>query len=245
MMIRFRKVMTGTVIYVLAVLTLTFGITEFWKETGNPVLGSRIIGDAKSVEVKKHNYLIFVEVDDNMLYLMDNGVCVKKYPISSGSPKTPSPIGTWKIVGKDTWGEGFGGRWMAFNVPWGKYGIHGTIYPWSIGNDMSHGCIRMYNEDVRELYKIIPHGTTVVIVNGSFGPFGDRMRSIKTGARGADVMVVQKRLKELGYFKGYCSGIYGKDLEYALAKLRKAKGYKGGTTITLRDLREMGFREFE
>ena len=37
-------------------------------------------------------------------------------------------------------------------------------------------------------------------------------------------MAVQKRLKSLGYFKGYCGGIYGKDLEVAVRKLRKAKG---------------------
>ena len=111
---------------------------------------------------------------------------------------------------------------------------------------MSHGCIRMYNEDVRELYKIVPTGTKVAIVNGSFGPFGDRMRPIKSGARGADVMAVQKRLKSMGYFRGYCGGIYGKDLELAVGKMRKVKGYRGtGTTISLRDLREMGFVEFE
>ncbi|MBC7959481.1 MAG: L,D-transpeptidase [Vallitaleaceae bacterium] len=36
-------------------------------------------------------------------------------------------------------------------VPWGKYAIHGTDEPWSIGSSLSKGCIRMYSEDAAEL----------------------------------------------------------------------------------------------
>jgi lipoprotein-anchoring transpeptidase ErfK/SrfK len=54
-----------------------------------------------------------------------------------------------------------GTRWLGFNIP--KYGIHGTIYPELIGQSVSGGCVRMRNEDVEELYAIIPVGTKVVI----------------------------------------------------------------------------------
>ena len=69
--------------------------------------------------VKKSQYLIFIEVEDKTLYLLQDGKCIKNYPIASGMSEWPSPIGSWKIVNKGDWGEGFGGRWMGLNVPWG------------------------------------------------------------------------------------------------------------------------------
>jgi len=44
------------------------------------------------------------------------------------------------------------------------YGIHGTWEPSSIGKAESAGCIRMRNEEVEELYSLIPNGTAVEIV---------------------------------------------------------------------------------
>lgn len=43
------------------------------------------------------------------------------------------------------------------------YRIHGTDAPWTIGQAVSKGCIRMYNADVIELYKVIPVGTKVTV----------------------------------------------------------------------------------
>ncbi|NSW91124.1 MAG: L,D-transpeptidase family protein [Firmicutes bacterium] len=194
---------------------------------------------------KKPEYVIFIEIEDKTLYLLEDGECIKKYPIATGKPGYPSPIGYWKIITKDTWGEGFGGRWMGLNVPWGKYGIHGTTIPGSIGYAASHGCIRLYNKDVRELYNIVPHGTPVIIVNGPFGPFGTGFRTIEPGDRGADVMAIQKRLKELGYFKGWVSGIYNDDLKYAVQKFQKDKGLPISNTISKKCWEAMGFLEFE
>lgn len=42
------------------------------------------------------------------------------------------------------------------------YGIHGTNQPWVIGTMASHGCIRMYNKDVLELWPQVPFGTMVI-----------------------------------------------------------------------------------
>ena len=61
---------------------------------------------------------------------------------------------------------------MGFNVPWGQFGIHGTLEPGSLGWASSHGCIRMENSEVAELYKIVPIGTKVTIVDGPYGAFG-------------------------------------------------------------------------
>ncbi|UJF35865.1 L,D-transpeptidase [Paenibacillus hexagrammi] len=49
----------------------------------------------------------------------------------------------------------------------GSFAIHGTNDPSSIGVDLSKGCIRMSNEDVRQLYNFVPKGTKVHIAANS------------------------------------------------------------------------------
>jgi lipoprotein-anchoring transpeptidase ErfK/SrfK len=46
----------------------------------------------------------------------------------------------------------------------GNYAIHGTNDPASIGGFVSHGCIRMHNEDIMELYRRVPIGAEVVVL---------------------------------------------------------------------------------
>lgn len=191
------------------------------------------------------NYLILIEIDEKILYLFQDGKCIKKYPISSGKPELPSPIGEWKIIDKGNWGDGFGGRWMGLNVRWGTYGIHGTTKSSSIGRAASHGCIRMYNKDIKELYDIVPIGTTVIIKNGPYGPFGTGFRNLRPGDSGADVLAVQKRLKELGYFNGDETGIYEDDLKQAIYKFQKDNYLRIKYTLTRIDYNTMGFMEFE
>jgi lipoprotein-anchoring transpeptidase ErfK/SrfK len=43
--------------------------------------------------------------------------------------------------------------------------FHGTIAPWSIGTDVSSGCIRMFNEDVIDFYQRCPIGTAVQVLS--------------------------------------------------------------------------------
>jgi lipoprotein-anchoring transpeptidase ErfK/SrfK len=44
------------------------------------------------------------------------------------------------------------------------YRIHGTNQPWSIGQAMSSGCIRMMNQDILHLYELVPVGTNVTVL---------------------------------------------------------------------------------
>ena len=46
----------------------------------------------------------------------------------------------------------------------GQYAIHGTNNPGSIGRFVSHGCFRMYNSDVMDLYNRVSLGTPVVVL---------------------------------------------------------------------------------
>lgn len=52
----------------------------------------------------------------------------------------------------------------AMGLSRGNYAIHGTNEPGSVGHFVSHGCIRMYNEDVLDLYNRAPLGTEVIVL---------------------------------------------------------------------------------
>jgi len=64
--------------------------------------------------------------------------------IPSGSPHNPMGVAAMTLAG-------------------GEYAIHGTNDPASIGHFVSHGCIRMYNADITDLYGRVSVGTTVVV----------------------------------------------------------------------------------
>lgn len=51
----------------------------------------------------------------------------------------------------------------AMYLGYSTYRIHGTDAPWTVGQEVSHGCIRMFNEDVADLYQRVPIGTRVVV----------------------------------------------------------------------------------
>jgi len=169
----------------------------------------------------KKSILILIDLTVSRMEVFQDGNVIKVYPISGGRESSPSPIGTFYITSKDTWGEGFGGKWMGLSVPWGKYGIHGTMYPSLIGSNCSKGCIRMKSSDAAQLYKMVSYGTKVIIYGGPYGNFGEYLRTIKPGFRGSDVYEVQRLLKEKGYLKGYVDGIYGESMKYSIHKFQK------------------------
>jgi lipoprotein-anchoring transpeptidase ErfK/SrfK len=51
----------------------------------------------------------------------------------------------------------------AMTLSGGEYAIHGTNQPGSIGGYVSYGCIRMYNQDITDLFARVSYGTTVVV----------------------------------------------------------------------------------
>ncbi len=172
-----------------------------------------------------NNLRILIDISEKTLYLLDASKLIKKYNIASGKLGTPTPLGSWTIINKAKWGGGFGTRWMGLDVPWGKYGIHGTNKPSSIGYNASGGCIRMNNKDVEDLYKYVKHGTPVAIINGFYGPFGYGLKTIKPGNFGSDVMEIQKRLRVLGYYNmEYLDGKYGPMMEQAIYNFQKDNG---------------------
>src|SRR3954471_24895416 len=55
----------------------------------------------------------------------------------------------------------------ALTLLWGEYAIHGTNRPSSIGTFASYGCIRMYNQDILDLFERVSVGTPVVVTPGT------------------------------------------------------------------------------
>ncbi|QJC52443.1 L,D-transpeptidase [Paenibacillus albicereus] len=107
-------------------------------------------------------YRIIVDLSERSLYLLDGDLVVRQFPIAVGKMLTRTPTGEFTIINKqENPGGPFGVLWMGLSKP--HYGIHGTNEPASIGRAVSHGCIRMHNEDVLALSALVPIGTRVTI----------------------------------------------------------------------------------
>lgn len=110
-------------------------------------------------------YIIIVDTAEHTLSLYMDNEFYKSYPIAVGKKSSPTPKGVTTIANKSVNPGGpYGSRWMGLAFHGGHYGIHGTNNPNSIGKSVSKGCIRLHNEDVNELYDIVPIGTTVEII---------------------------------------------------------------------------------
>ena len=118
---------------------------------------------------------------------------VEDYPISVGQMDWKTPIGATKIVRKEkdpTWyppksvrdkhiqdgdilpesippgpKNPLGAYAMRLGIPGGAYLIHGTNLPVGVGMQITHGCIRLYPEDIETLFGRVPVGMEVRLVN--------------------------------------------------------------------------------
>ncbi len=107
-------------------------------------------------------YSIALSLSKRQIYLTQGGRLIKTYPVGIGKASTPTPTGSYRIVSKDPNPGGvFGAMWLGLSIP--GYGIHGTNNPQSIGKMVSKGCIRMHNQDVLQLSRIVSIGTPVTI----------------------------------------------------------------------------------
>lgn len=111
---------------------------------------------------------------------------IKTFPIGIGDDGTETPLGIFKVTDKKknpSWyvpdsikkerpelpdivppgpNNPLGSR--ALRLSNSSYLIHGTNRPWAVGRKVTHGCIRLYPEDILKLYDIIPLNTKVQII---------------------------------------------------------------------------------
>lgn len=200
-------------------------------------------GDAQEQDGEGELYIL-VHPRHHELWIMLGEIPLKRYPIALGEPRTPTPVGEFRVINKyKNWGSGFGTRWIGLDIPWGTYGIHGTNRPQSIGTHASHGCIRMFNRHVEEIYEWVEIGTRVVILGHVLrGPDLDP-RDLARGDAGGDVMLVQNRLKSGGYYQGLCHGRFDHATEKAVRAFERDHGLPVDGVINLHDYIALGLVE--
>ncbi len=212
--------------------------------TGGYTLKSAYAEPSLPIVVDHGTISIEVYPQKHQLIVRKQGQKIKTYTVAVGNPSTPTPIGEYQVVykGKD-WGTSFGPRWLGLNVPWGIYGIHGTNRPDSIGKHKSHGCIRMLNKDVLELYEIIPLGTKVTIYGHVLGDSGRNPRALAEGDVGGDVQLIQSRLKSAGYYNGVCDGKFRRSTTAALKKFQRDRNLPQNGVVSNKVYEELGLLE--
>jgi lipoprotein-anchoring transpeptidase ErfK/SrfK len=129
--------------------------------------------DTYAEERRADRQRIVISIPDRKLVLLEGDRVVKVYGVAVGKPSTPTPEGEFQIINHvphpTYYGAGvvmapgrdnpLGTRWMGLSAK--GYGIHGTNVPSSIGKAASHGCIRMRQQDLEDLFDLVKVGTTV------------------------------------------------------------------------------------
>jgi len=148
---------------------------ELLKKVNN--LEGNLIRPGQHLKIILSEFSIFVDKSSNILVLNGDEDIIKTYTVSTGKNNS-TPVGVFRVeekmvkppwykvgsvVSADSEEYELGARWMGLSVE--GYGIHGTSDETSIGKQVTQGCVRMHNDDVVELYTIIPSGTKVEIVN--------------------------------------------------------------------------------
>ena len=138
---------------------------------------------APAVTADSFDQVILLRQNDFRVYLYENGKITHDWPVAIGTSEYPTPTGlysvelkrympTWVNPAPDGWGADMpamippgpdnplGMRAINWTAPAIRF--HGTSSLSSIGTPASHGCVRMFNEDVIELYDLVDEGSPIV-----------------------------------------------------------------------------------
>jgi lipoprotein-anchoring transpeptidase ErfK/SrfK len=143
---------------------------------------------------------IVVSLADRKLAVLEAGHVVKIFSTAVGAPASPSPTGSFEIINRlaePTYygygkvvppgkGNPIGTRWMGLSAK--GYGIHGTNNPASVGHNASHGCIRLRNNDMEELFEMVAVGD-VVELHAEHTPELDEIFGVISASAGAMAQV--------------------------------------------------------
>ena len=157
------------------------GITQ---EQLNVTLEGETTSPKKTAADLQSKPAIIVTLSRRSVELFNGTEKVKTYRCAIGTPDHPTPVGNWKIVLKrknPTWVNP-GSEWAksmpktigpgptnplgmrALNLNASGIRLHGTTSLGSIGTAASHGCMRMRNEDIIDLFDRVEVGTPVFII---------------------------------------------------------------------------------
>ncbi|MGH1490939.1 MAG: L,D-transpeptidase family protein [Acidimicrobiales bacterium] len=120
---------------------------------------------------------VYVDLQARTLAVTDGGDTIVNSPIAIGTAENPTPLGTFYVTDKletpnpsGSYGpyalglSGHSETLTEFAGGEGQIGIHGTDDPATIGQAVSHGCVRLPNDVIAELAALLPLGTPVHIV---------------------------------------------------------------------------------
>ncbi len=132
---------------------------------------------ADNVTVERLDVVVKVDLEQRQLTIFDHGSVSSVQSIAIGSDENPTPTGTFFITDKlntnnvdGAYGpyaiglSAYSESLTEFAGGDGQIGIHGTNDPTSIGQSVSHGCVRLPNEIITMLANELPLGTMVVIL---------------------------------------------------------------------------------
>lgn len=127
---------------------------------------------------------IEVSVGEQTVRVYRGNDLVRAMKASTGRPETPTPLGSFRLVGRGEWFYNpkyrAGGFWWVSFVPSGEYLFHSIpadarrrLLPEAaalLGQPASRGCVRLSLDDARWVYEHVPTGTRVLI-HAATGPF--------------------------------------------------------------------------
>jgi lipoprotein-anchoring transpeptidase ErfK/SrfK len=153
-------------------------VSDVWLEVLLPIRPNGSTGwiRATDVLVSPVEYRIVVDLSKHRLSLLKSGKSVLRASTGIGKDNTPTPGGEYYLTQlfepPDPGGpygpyafslSGFSDVLTTFQGGDAIIGIHGTNKPDLVGQDVSAGCIRVTNDVIRELAKVVPLGTPVEI----------------------------------------------------------------------------------
>lgn len=149
-----------------------------WVETYLPQRPNGSVGWVRrsAVQLLADPWLVVIHLHSHRMIIRRAHRLMKIFKIAVGKPSTPTPTGRFFITellkqpdpggayGPYAFGtSAFSDVLLHFGTGNGQIGLHGSNEPWLIGQSVSHGCVRLYNQDVTWLSKRIPLGTPVRI----------------------------------------------------------------------------------
>jgi lipoprotein-anchoring transpeptidase ErfK/SrfK len=130
--------------------------------------GGYIADDASATFTTSAYKTIDVDVTNQVLTLLENGVPVESFDCSSGASPHETPLGDFTIYAKVNKTDMRGPGYFAPDVPWvmvfkGDYTIHGNYWATSFGRPSSHGCVGLPVSIAKRVYDWTPIGTPLHI----------------------------------------------------------------------------------
>ncbi|MBN1233238.1 MAG: L,D-transpeptidase [Candidatus Coatesbacteria bacterium] len=117
-----------------------------------------------------NTYEVYITLNEQRLYLLDDGEVIYKANISSGTDGYPTPPGRYHLEGKEK--SHFSSKfevmmlyWMPFSGGYGMHALEGRSYLKRLGSPASHGCVRLSHADAAFLYSKLPIGTPIIVSN--------------------------------------------------------------------------------